>query len=572
MLNSRAKGLDRSQNQSQEPTREGGQNRSGSGELNRKSSRELNRGGNRVPNREGSLERNRDFDREAGRELNPERNREGSQGWHWRRGRDFGISLLRALLDYLILFPVLLLISVYAAPDVAGPQLWYGLWPACAAVGAALQSTVRFKRLRLWLLLLFVAGSAALAAVVPIGLPIIAVYAAGFIVFARGMAAVANRSSFGDTVHWNWAALGIYFLVFALSFFRPELRALQPHLAAVGVLFVFGTLWQMNWGQLNKANYSVEARGSVPAQVMRLNASYVILFFLALVLIVAFTFGSAMDTLMEWTRMLLGWLFSGSENVAVDEPPPPQAAPPMPLFGADANAEPSLFWTLLERLITVVFWVALAVGALAGTWFLLRFLMKKLFPQAWEALLRFLRKREVGPEAADYVDEQSSTFEWEKLRRRVMKPWAQTARRWRRERYDDLRTNRERVRFLYRERLRQAIEKGYEPDPSRTPKETMEHLRQWERKPERGQGVGSGLGEAYTGAVERELGEAYTGAAERELGEVYTGAVEKELGEAYTGAVENELGEAYTEARYGKRDIPDEMVERLARQIRGGMK
>lgn len=504
MLNSRAKGVDRSENQSQGPNREGGHNRSGSGDLNRESSRELNR--------------------------------EGSRGWHWRRGRDLGISLLRALLDYLILYPVLLLISVYAAPDVAGPQLWYGLWPACAAVGAVLQSAVRFKRLRLWLLLLFVAGSAALAAVVPFGLPIIAVYAAGFIVFARGMSAVANRSSFGDTVHWNWAALGIYFLVFALSFFRPELHALQPHLAAVGVLFVFGTLWQMNWGQLNKANYSVEARGSVPAQVMRLNASYVILFFLALVLIVAFTFGSVMDTLMEWTRMLLGWLFSGGENVAVDEPPPPQAAPPMPLFGADANAEPSLFWKLLERLITAVFWVALVVGALAGTWFLLLFLMKKLFPQAWAALLRFLRKREAEPEAADYVDEQSSTFEWEKLRRRVMKPWAQTARRWRRERYYDLRTNRERVRFLYRERLSQAIEKGYEPDPNRTPKETMEHLRQLEREPERGQGVESGLGKAYTEAVE------------------------------------SELGEAYTEARYGKRDVPDETVERLARHIRGGAK
>ncbi|MGG4396849.1 hypothetical protein ABEX25_21335 [Paenibacillus thiaminolyticus] len=526
MLNSRAKGLDRSQNQSQEPTREGGQNR----------------------------------------------NREGGRGWHWRRGRVLGISLLRALLDYLILFPVLLLISVYAAPDVAGPQLWYGLWPACAAVGAALQSAVRFKWLRLWLLLLFVAGSAALAAVVPLGLPIIAVYAAGFIVFARGMSAVANRSAFGDTIHWNWAALGIYFLVFALSFFRPELRALQPHLAAVGVLFVFGTLWQMNWGQLNKANYSVEARGSVPAQVLRLNASYVILFFLALVLLVAFTFGSAMDTLMEWTRMLLVWLFSGSENVAVGEPPPPQAAPPMPLFGADPNAEPSLFWKLLERLITVVFWVALAVGALAGTWFLLRFLMKKLFPQAWEALLRFLRKGEAEPEAADYVDEQSSTFEWEKLRRRVMEPWAQTARRWRRERYGELKTNRERVRFLYRERLRQAIGKGYEPDPGRTPKETMEHLRQWEREPERGQGVESGLGKAYTESAERELGEVYTGAVKRELSEAYTESVESELGEVYTVAVERELGEAYTEARYGKSDVPDEMVERLARHIRGGTK
>ncbi|WP_374017061.1 hypothetical protein ABU162_23080 [Paenibacillus thiaminolyticus] len=516
MLNIRNKGLDRRQNQSQGPNREGGQ------------------------------------------ELNPERNREGSQGWHWRRGRHFGTSLLRALLDYLILFPVLLLISVYAAPDVAGPQLWYILWPACTVMGTALQSAARFKRLRLWLLLLFLAGSAALATVVPLGLPIIAVYAAGFIVFARGMLAVANRSAFGDTVHWNWEALGIYFLVFTLSFFRPELRALQPHLAAVGVLFVFGTLWQLNWGQLNKANYSVEARGSVPAQVMRLNASYVILFFLALVLIVAFTFGSAMDTLMEWTRMLLGWMFSGSENVAVDEHPPPQAAPQMPLFGADANAEPSLFWKLLERLITVVFWVALAVGALVGAWFLLRFLMKKLFPQAWEALLRFLRKREAEPEAADYVDEQSSMFEWEKLRRRVMKPWAQAARRWRRERYDDLRTNRERVRFLYRERLRQAIGTGYEPDPGRTPKETMEHLRQWEQ--ECGQGVESELGEAYTEAVESELGEAYT--------EV----VESELGVTYTGAVESELGEAYTEARYGKRDVPDETVERLARHIRGGAK
>ncbi|TDL47962.1 DUF4129 domain-containing protein [Paenibacillus dendritiformis] len=524
MLNSRAKGLEQSQNQSQEPNREGGQ--------------EMNRKGNR--------ERKRDF------------NREDSRGWYWNRGRGFGISLLRALLDYLILFPVLLLISVYAAPAEAGPLLWYGLWPACAAAGTALQTAARFKRLRLWLLLLFVAGSAALAAAVPLQLPNIAVYAVGFIVFARGTSAVANRSAFGDTVHWNWAALGMYFLVFALSFFRPELRALQPHLAAVGVLFVFGTLWQMNWGQLNKANYSAEARGSVPAQVMRLNAYYVILFFLALVLIVAFTFGSAMDTLMEWTRMLLAWLFSGSENVAVDEPPPPQAAPQMPLFGADANAEPSLFWKLLERLITVVFWVALAVGAVAAAWFLLRFLMKKLFPQAWDALLRFLRKREAEPEAADYVDEQSSTFEWEKLRRRVMKPWAQTARRWRRERYDDLKTNRERVRFLYRERLRQAIGQGYEPDPGRTPKETMEHLRQWDR--ERGQG-GEGV-----------VGEAYTEGGEGVVGEAYTEGGEGVLGEAYTEAAESELGDAYTEARYGKRDVPDETVNRLARQIRGGTK
>ncbi len=280
-------------------------------------------------------------------------------------GRHFGISLLRALLDYLILYPVLLLISVYAAPDVAGSQLWYVLWPACAAMGTAFQSAARFKRLRLWLLLLFVAGSAALATVVPLGLPIIAVYAAGFIVFARGMLAVANRSTFGDTVHWNWAALGIYFLVFALSFFRPELRALQPHLAAVGVLFVFGTLWQMNWGQLNKANYSVEARGSVPAQVMRLNASYVILFFLALVLIVAFTFGSAMDTLMEWTRIAARLAVLGERECRRGRASAAAGSTANASFGADANAEPSLFWKLLERLITVVFWGALAVGALA---------------------------------------------------------------------------------------------------------------------------------------------------------------------------------------------------------------
>ncbi len=208
--------------------------------------------------------------------------------------------------------------------------------------------------------------------------------------------------------------------------------------------------------------------------------------------------------------------------------------------------------------------------------------MKKLFPQAWEALRRFLRKREADPEAADYVDEQSSTFEWEKLRRRVMKPLAQTARRWRRERYDDLKTNRERVRFLYRERLRQAIGTGIEPDPGRTPKETMEHLRQWERK--HSQGVEGELDEAYTGAIESELGEvyteaveselgrAYTEAVEGELGEAYTEAVEGELGEAYTEAVESELGRAYTEARYGKRDVSDETVERLGRYIRGGTK
>ncbi|NKI22952.1 DUF4129 domain-containing protein [Paenibacillus dendritiformis] len=539
MLNSREKGRERSRNQS--------------GDRHRESSRD--------PNGENNRERKRGLNRESGR------------GWHWNRGRGFGISLLRALLDYLILFPVLLLISEYAAPAEAGPLLWYGLWPACAAAGTALQTAARFKRLRLWLLLLFVAGSAMLAAVVPLQLPNIAVYAAGFIVFARGTSAVANRSAFGDTVHWNWAALGMYFLVFALSFFRPELRALQPHLAAVGVLFVFGTLWQMNWGQLNKANYSAEARGSVPAQVMRLNASYLILFFLALVLIVAFTFGSAMDTLMEWTRMLLGWIFSGSEQIAVDEPPPPQAAPQMPLFGADANAEPSLFWKLLERVITVVFWVALAVGALAGMWFLLLFLMKKLFPRAWDALLRFLRKREAEPEAADYVDEQSSTFEWEKLRRRVMKPWAQTERRWRRERYDDLKTNRERVRFLYRERLRQASGQGYEPDPGRTPKETMEHLRQWE---ERGAGGGQGgeseLGKTHTKAAKSELSDGYIEAARSEPGEAYARAAKSGLAGVCTGSVESELGDAYTEARYGKRDIPDETVNRLARQIRGGAK
>ncbi|WP_019421276.1 DUF4129 domain-containing protein [Paenibacillus sp. OSY-SE] len=427
----------------------------------------------------------------------------------------------RGLLEYVLAFPIVFLLTVYLLPEQAGASFWYGILPLFALLGVMAKKIFRWKRDNLWLMLVLVIGGVLYAASGPIDIPRIVSLVMCFVLFGRGVKIVSELDLWMDTVHWNGIALAVYFIVYIVSIYRPEMMPFQDHLVGAGIIAIVVTLFQMNWSQLRKANLSAGSgdaggvRSSVPAQVSHINAWYAGSFFVFVMMAVALTFGSAMDTLMNWTRALLGWLFRSSPPTdAVPDIPPSMPEPP-PLLGLGKAKEPSAFVQLLERIAIVAVWCALAVAIIAGFIYLFRFAVKKWFPKLWQWLLQFFSQKGETPSEVGYIDEQTSMFQWEKLRRNVMQPWNKAMRRWGRPhaKYSELKTNRERVRYLYRDQLQRSEAKGYEHRSYLTPKETVQEIGRQDR--------------------------------------------------AANTSVLTELGEAYNEARYGEKEIADDKVERL---------
>ena len=78
----------------------------------------------------------------------------------------------------------------------------------------------------------------------------------------------------------------------------------------------------------------------------------------------------------------------------------------------------------------------------------------------------------------DYEDEQFSLLKWDKLKNDLKLPLSNLFRRikHRSEKISDYQSNRDRVRFLYRSTVREAEARGYEPQQSLTPQETLAEI------------------------------------------------------------------------------------------------
>ncbi len=431
-------------------------------------------------------------------------------------------------IELLLLLPVWL--GLYGwlrppAPVAAGFALL--IWASSlGGAAASLRWTRRWQQLALALpggALFAWAASTTFLTAEPTWAVVAAGAAVGCFVLLQGTTA-AERV---DDPKWLWYGLALYFVA-AVAY--PRLDALRDTVTALtagGAVSLAIALFASNGTFLRGASLAKSRSRGVPASLRRHNRAMMGVVLLVVVGLTA-AFGNAFGRLIHaFIRWLFGLLPQGEP---AEEPPAPEPPPPsMPEGLPAAEGEPGWFAQLLDILA-----YAVGIAAVGLLLFALgRWLYRNgggVFREWLRRLAAFLTRSGRGAEDAAYVDEETTVFSWEAVGKRVRDSWlGRLVARSRAERWEEQRTNPERIRFLYRRWLRSAVDDGYAPRRHLTPRETEADVLAWAASRPSGRG----------------------GTAERGRG------------------AEGPLVELYDRVRYGDAVPSDEDVERARRALEG---
>lgn len=384
--------------------------------------------------------------------------------------RHLGKAAVYGAADVLAAAPVL----VAAASFVWRPAelaAWMAHLAVYSPLGAA--AAVRLRSARRITLHLCAAGIAAACAAAgfasdPAAAGMTA--AAGYALALRGMRSVGREWPEEHLpVHLMWVFVLAYF---AASLIFPYVHAWQPYsrwINGAGFVFFVWTAWTTN-----KAKLRQETRtGAVVPSLRRKNA---LLLFGTLAAITALGSYSLLARMWgAFWRGVRGWLarlFSGSREPVGEQPMPAPIEPVLPVEPTEPR-EPTLFHVILEYVMwgaVLLLVCASAVLALIGLYRALRRWLPLLASWLAEWMDGF------GPHGGGegVVDEKSSLFDLdaagERLRGRLRR-WTDRL-RGREPKWEQLRDNRERVRYLFRSAVFRAVAAGYVFRRTDTPEET----------------------------------------------------------------------------------------------------
>ncbi|CAM4432140.1 DUF4129 domain-containing protein [Paenibacillus phoenicis] len=404
---------------------------------------------------------------------------------------------LTCLMEYVLLLPAWILFASFLRPPEL-PVAGLGLLPLLSLAGVLLGTRLRKLWQRGAAALAFGAvytaaafawaggasalgfGNAAsagqtpaLASTVVALLQTVALFAAGVFCSLQGLT-VRNRQR-----HFRlyWVGLGLYFLA---GIFFPRIEALQatvPLITWAGVINLATALFVTNHQFLCYSSQSGDSGERLPAGLRRHNRLFVGVIVVAALLLAAGVGRWIGSLLWRLLQAIVRWLTRPQEPVLPPTEEPEAVTPPQePMLPAEPQ-EPGL----LSEILNYAFYVfgGLLLAALLG--FVLYWLYKNAggyWRKAISRLLNLLRRESAAPEPAAYRDEETSLLTWES----ALQGWRRIGARLLRtgkpaERWEDMRDNRERVRFLYRLFLRKERQRGVSLKPYLTPKELVEEIK-----------------------------------------------------------------------------------------------
>ncbi|RAV20230.1 DUF4129 domain-containing protein [Paenibacillus contaminans] len=447
--------------------------------------------------------------------------------------RELLLAVGYGAVELLVFFPLALAAFIYLSPADLPLGIWLVLLLACYPLGRSVGSLMK----RLPKLLGFagtaLAGAALTYAAVtlPAGafggigplnvLPDLARAAAVWVIacFLLGRGAKLVRRSWADVFPSVLYAVGLiaYFLASVVARFAEAWKPYSSTLWWVGLCAVLVCLFLTNRRHLQASAYTGENGNELAASVRSQNTIWTVVIFGVVLIAAAFTqIKDALVSAFKSTVRFIFWLFSllGSES---EQPPPEPEQSPPPQQQLPPPGEPSRFAEVLEKIFFIFAYTLITAAVIYGLYRLVKFAV----PQIRRLIRKLMEQWGLGRSADEarsgYVDEKQSLLDWAD----VPAAWGKSVRDRlsallaREPKWDDLRTNRERVRYLYRLTVMNAMKRGYDWQSSSTPAETMREL-------------------------ERRAAAARSGPPEAQA-----------------------LSAAYEEARYGERDISDERAAKL---------
>ena len=390
-----------------------------------------------------------------------------------------GQKWLQGMVEYLLVFPVLLIAAVYLAPDFL-IGVWLAVLPLIFLAVLVFHTFFPGRKRVFYLVFVFIL--AALAAWLFQTDTLLAL-----VTFAVSMPAGIRGILYAEQP-WHDLFSGVYLwtagflLYFSSYFFFRYNESFQPYLGlltGVALLMLVVTLFINNNENLKSATLSKEENPWIGRGVKRHNQFFILATVVLILLIANFRAIQAAftDLVLGIVRAIFGLL-----NLFTTEGPPaaPGEAPGPPAMGGMEPSDPSLIAVILEK----VFFVLGSLLVLAFIFLFLWLLVKKfrhLFYKVYQKLAGFFDRMLQPGQSRQwrdaYTDEKESTFDWQDWRRQQQEKAKEKLTGWFRRppRFAEL-TSREKVRYLYRHFLARQVENGYNVKTHYTVRETLKEL------------------------------------------------------------------------------------------------
>lgn len=421
----------------------------------------------------------------------------------------------QSVIELLVFFPVLFLIGIYAIPDHM-LWLWFGFISLLYLLGITVGHLFQKRPRIISVLVGAVITGSGVCFLFDRGVTQVVSWILGTAAFIRGVQLRVQRWEDIFPLAGLWIGLIEYFIGY---FFFTRLDGLKPFSLAfgwIGIIYMVIMLFTLNFIHLKSASLPGDREPVIPGTIKKHNR-LLISVMLIIVGIISF-FNSLREGL---NRLLSGighivWKFLAflSELLAPttsQEQPDLKGGDFEELLPPVKEKSPSIFW---DKVIEILGSVMAIVAGLAFLG-LLVYIIYKLFKKLVAWLSRFYQLGKEMEYYGAYIDEKESLMDLKELGKNYVNRFQQwlAALMEREPKWDELKSNKERIRYIYRHFLISCIAAGYSFKEYLSPAEIGRELSQ--RDPEKSRDI-------------------------------------------------EELTVAYQQVRYGEKDVADEKIEKLA--------
>lgn len=390
---------------------------------------------------------------------------------------------LQCLFELLVFFPLLLGLAIYIYPQLEIEIYFLYLYLLCivgVVVRGVLDIGSRWVELPIGIgIIFFIIYSHELSII-----EAIIFFMTAIISYFRGVLYMeADWENIFPRQMW-WLAL-IFYMVGGFFYSRViVLKDYFPYVMVCGFIQVIISLIMLNFRQLGDATLIRDRKPVVPPSIKRQNGMLLFITIALITIIASFNeikafFKRAFKQIANWIIQLIMAIHALFEREPIPEGTP-EGLSDFPFQQDMIQRNPIL------ELIFDIIEVVLLILCSAIVIYLIYIGIKKLVSiiSAW--LKELFKERDLYEESYGYIDEKESLIDIKELRDRYaekIKNWIESI--WERQpRWEDLNTNTERIRYIYRATILKYLKEGYRYKNHMTPKEIEKDVERWRKTDE----------------------------------------------------------------------------------------
>lgn len=368
-------------------------------------------------------------------------------------------AVLKGIVEALLAFPVLLIVGLYLLDD-RRVWYWFGALFSVYLLGVFIRYLFPRQRRYVYFLIILIVGN----------LPNLFFHGGIWLFLSLTLIQMlaVHRGLLHGGGSGNLPILFLYFggfTVYFICYFLYLLMYLyQPYLelyTICGIVYIAITLFYSNIEKLKSSTLSKEKKPFINKSVRRQNISYMIGFFL-FILLLAFI---GRDWLWHILRAIILFIFRDSGRRL--PPMPQEERPPLVDGFFDADYNTSLIADIIYLLIVVTIFTFILLLFFKNIRNAIINFIKRALSRLKEMVDYFLSHEETH----GYVDEKESVFDWEEWKKEQQTKWKNFVGRFYvpKTPWDQL-TNEEKVRHMYRRVAESKLRKG---EVAKTPREIL---------------------------------------------------------------------------------------------------